>query len=164
MRAPRWLPQLPGTTTGLPGGVSCTGAQSGQLALDAVMPNLAALRNMSYNFANFFAAATNCTPDRACMMTGLYTPQTCMLVTDDPPHNSKYPYPPALQPYMQGGAQQGFATIGDVLTRSAALTSANATYDCVWIGKWHLSDNPERVPDRLRLHARPERAFRLWIQ
>lgn len=129
MRTPRWLPTA---------GTSCTGSASDLGALDAILPNLAALRNMSFNFANSYAAATNCTPNRAALLTGLYTPQTCMFVTDDPPKDTTKAYPPALQSYAQGG----FATIADVLTRSAGLMNAHATYDCVWLGKWHLSDNP----------------------
>ena len=46
-----------------------------------------------------------------------------------------------MQPWKGG---QGFATIGDVLSQTgSATTGAPAlNYDCVWIGKWHLSDNP----------------------
>jgi arylsulfatase A-like enzyme len=128
IRAPRWLP---------PGGV------------DNILTNIAMLRNQSYVFTNFNAAATNCSPSRAAMLTGLYTQQTCIFTTQDPPSSASKPYPPSLQPYNQmvGGVLtpgQGFATIGDVLSTSATLRLrwGKPNYDCVWIGKWHLSANP----------------------
>jgi len=126
MRAPRWYP-----------------GNGGSAAIQAVLPNLTMLQNQSYVFNQYFVSATNCTPSRATMQTGLYGPQTNMFVTDDPP--SSGPFPPALQPYVQTVNNvptpgQGFATIGDVLSTSAGLAGSN--YDCLWIGKWHLSDNP----------------------
>jgi hypothetical protein len=66
-----------------------------------------------------------------------------MFVSQDPPSSGEA-YAPPLQPWKGG---QGFATIGDVLSQTgSATTGAPAlNYDCVWIGKWHLSDNPEET-------------------
>jgi hypothetical protein len=62
MRAPRWLPQA-----------SVTGAKSGQAAIDAILPNIAAIRNHSFVFANYNVAATSCSPARATLLTGFAT-------------------------------------------------------------------------------------------
>jgi arylsulfatase A-like enzyme len=134
MRAPRWLPSK-----------GVTGALSGQAAIDAILTNIAAIRNQSFVFTNYNVAATSCSPARATLLTGLYSQQTCMFVSQDPPDPLKPStpqiYAPPLQPWKGG---QGFATIGDVLSQTGnAATGAPAlNYDCVWIGKWHLSDNP----------------------
>ena len=42
------------------------------------------IQSNSYNFDQFFVAATVCTASRACLLTGLYAPQTAMYVTADP--------------------------------------------------------------------------------
>jgi len=132
MRAPRWLPQA---TPGV------SGALNGQPAIDAILPNVASIRNQSFVFSNYFVAATACSPSRATLLTGLYSQQTCVFVSQDPPSGLNPAYPPALQPWSGG---QGFPSIGNVLsqTQNTATGAPALGYDCVWIGKWHLSDNP----------------------
>jgi arylsulfatase A-like enzyme len=88
-------------------------------------------------------AATDCSPCRATLLTGLYSQQTCIFVTQDAASNPELPFPPSLQPWKQLVGDvltpgQGFPTIGDVLSQSSPALN----YNCVWIGKWHLSDNP----------------------
>lgn len=107
LRAPRWLP---------PGG---------QSAVDTVLPNIAQLRTHSFIFPNYFVAATNCSPSRSTLLTGLYTQQTCVFTT------------------VRGVSTDvplltGFPTFGTVLSQSLL------GYDTAWIGKWHLggSDGP----------------------
>jgi arylsulfatase A-like enzyme len=120
LRAPRWLPS------------------GGQDAIDDLLPNIAYLRQNSFAFQNYFVAATNCSPSRATLLTGLYSQQTCMFVTQDEPASGNYP--PSLLPYSQGG----FPTIGGVLSQTLEYGdgSASTSYDTAWIGKWHLSANP----------------------
>ncbi|WP_180540351.1 sulfatase-like hydrolase/transferase [Nevskia soli] len=101
LRSPRWLP---------PGG---------QAAIDQLLPNIAFLREHSFNFPNYFVAATDCTPSRATILTGLYSQQTFMFKTQT--SNAE----PTLQP--------GFPTFGTALAQQANYTTC-------WIGKWHLSD------------------------
>jgi hypothetical protein len=50
-------------------------------------------------------------------------------------------YPPSLLPYSQGG----FPTIGDVLSQTIERGdgSGSTSYDTAWIGKWHVSANPD---------------------
>jgi Sulfatase len=106
MRVPKWLP---------PGG---------QAAIDAICPNIANLRNTSYQFPNYFVAATACSPSRATLLTGLYAQQTYMFESLD---TGTEPRLVAYNPSQN----IGFPTIGNVLS--------GVGYNCTWIGKWHLS-------------------------
>jgi Sulfatase len=131
LRAPRWL-------------------TSGQMAAfqQSIMPNLfgsGGLMSKSYWFPNFFTAATNCTPARATLLTGLYAQQTCIYKVQGYTKNTRTGannvIPPSLLPYNGGS---GFATIGDVLSQRLPIncngSSQSPAYNCAWIGKWHVSD------------------------
>jgi arylsulfatase A-like enzyme len=100
LRSPRWLPS------------------GGQAAIDQMLPNIAFLREHSFNFPNYFVAATNCTPCRATLLTGLYSQQTFIFDTQE-----------SNQPSLQ----TGFPTFGAALAQQA-------NYETCWIGKWHVSD------------------------
>src|ERR1700722_11757723 len=68
-------------------------SQSAALS-QTVMPNIMGrIQSNSYNFEQFFVAATVCTASRAALLTGLYAPQTAMYVTSDPGGGA-----PALNP------------------------------------------------------------------
>ena len=100
-----------------------------------VMPNITQLAKWSFLFPNYFVAATVCTPSRACLLTGLYSQQTCIFKT-----SAGGLTPPPLLKYNNNwspGGSAGFPTIGNVLTQP--LISSNNAYNCAWIGKWHLS-------------------------
>jgi arylsulfatase A-like enzyme len=103
-----------------------TSAQSDSLS--TVLPNIVGnLANHSYYFGQFFVNATNCTPSRACIMTGLYPPQTGMYDTET--SSSSTTLGPSLNP--------AFATW------AAALGELNPAYkgNIWWFGKWHLSND-----------------------
>ena len=111
----------------------------GQQAVDNVIQNIAGLRDQSLIFPNYFVAATVCGPSRACLTTGLYSQQTCIFRSQ-----GGSPLPPSLMPYNSnwpGSGDPGFPTIGNVLTQVLPIdgTQTTASYDCTWIGKWHLS-------------------------
>ena len=56
-------------------------SQSATLS-QTVLPNIMGrIQNNSYNFEQFFVAATVCTASRAALLTGLYAPQTAMYIT-----------------------------------------------------------------------------------
>lgn len=103
-----------------------------QGVLDSVAPNLAGLRSQSVSFEHQYVAATMCSPSRSTMLTGLYTHQNGMFLTngeglvDAPPT-------PSLDP--------GFPTWGSI------LNSAQFGYKTYWWGKWHLSLDDATTPD-----------------
>jgi arylsulfatase A-like enzyme len=93
LRAPAWVP---------PG-----------LQLDALLPNLAALRRASVSFERHYTASNDCSPSRGALLTGLYSHQTGCMITG----RSK------LNP--------GFPTWGGLLRELG--------YETTWWGKWHLN-------------------------
>ena len=97
-------------------------------SLAATLPNLTALQNSSYNFGEYFVAATMCTPSRATLLTGLYAPQTGVYVNQDNPMS------PPLNP--------AFPTWGKALPALNPAYSGNMW----WFGKWHLSQNLNSAP------------------
>ena len=100
--------------------------------LDQAAPNLAALRNQSVSFDYHFAAATACSPSRSAMVTGLYTHQTGMFLTNAQGLAGQ-PQTPDLNP--------GFPTWGTI------LSGAHFGYQTFWWGKWHLSANDQTTCD-----------------
>ena len=111
--------------------------------VDSAIPNIAALRDQSFVFSNYFTCATVCGPARASLVTGLYAQQTCIFSTQAP---GASPIAPPLAPYNPAWSGQstdpaGFPTIGNVLSQSLPVgnTQTTRSYDCAWIGKWHLS-------------------------
>src|SRR5215212_2318363 len=77
---------------------------------------------------NYYTAASDCTPGRGTIVTGLYAQQTFCLTTRASmaqPQGTSTPQPP-LQPQ--------FPTYGKLLR--------DAGYDTPYIGKWHLSNFP----------------------
>jgi arylsulfatase A-like enzyme len=89
-----------------------------QATLTQLLPNTSALFSQSVNFTNYFTAATACSPARGTLVTGLYAPQTAILLTQ---HNDETPN---LNP--------GFPTFGTLLQQQG--------YETFWYGKWHLSN------------------------
>lgn len=111
MRPPMWL----------------NSSQSAALS-QTVMPNIVGrIQNNSYNFEQFFVAATVCTASRGALLTGLYAPQTAVYTGGHV----------ALQPKLFGGValNPAFPTWGH------ALAELNTAYqgNVWWFGKWHLS-------------------------
>ena len=100
-RYPQWFPDQP--------------------ALDALLPNTAALRQGAVNFTQHFAAATACTPSRACMLTGLYTHQHFCMITEASELHPDFP------------------TFGDFLRQFGYATQ--------WFGKWHVADDGDGGSD-----------------
>jgi arylsulfatase A-like enzyme len=114
------------------------GGGNGLNAVDAVIPNISQLANGSFCFHNYWVAATVCGPSRACLLTGLYSQQTCQFKSLNPGNFSSPPLLP-YNPSWSVGNSAGFPTIGNVLSQILNLTGSGNAYDCTWIGKWHLS-------------------------
>lgn len=99
-----------------------------QEIMDKHATNLAELRQKSVSFESNFAVAAMCTPSRSTMLTGLYTHQNGMFLTNTP-----IAAVPDLDP--------GFPTWGSI------LNGPDFGYNTYWWGKWHLSNNDETTPD-----------------
>ncbi|MGD2047977.1 MAG: sulfatase-like hydrolase/transferase [Chloroflexota bacterium] len=102
-----------------------------QALMDRAAPNLAQLRSESVSFENQFAAATMCSPSRSTMLTGLYTHQNGMFLT-----NAK-----GLVPFSSPSLDPGFPTWGSI------LNDPEFGYNTYWWGKWHLSSDDATTPD-----------------
>lgn len=110
-------------------------------ALNSTIPNICQLAKWSFSFPNYWVAATICGPSRACLLTGLYTQQTCIFRSGG---GNNAHFGPPLLPYNPGwstsnNVNPGFPTIGNVLSQNFGSGGSNSAYDCTWIGKWHLS-------------------------
>jgi arylsulfatase A-like enzyme len=93
LRAPAWVPA--------------------SLALDALLPNIASLRNESVSFERHYTASNDCSPSRGALLTGLYSHQTGCMITG------------------RSELSHGFPTWGTLLRE--------LDYETTWWGKWHLN-------------------------
>ncbi len=91
-----------------------------QAELDALLPNLARLRDGAVSFAGHYTASNMCTPSRGALLTGLYPHQTGCLLTN------------------QSELITGFPTWGTFLRQF--------DYETTWWGKWHLSSSCDLDP------------------
>lgn len=95
------------------------------------MPNLSRLMRKSVRFDRHITASNACSPARSAFITGLYTHQTGMYITQELKDGGAFGGPsPDLN--------RGFPTYGTML-RSLG-------YDTPWIGKWHLSTTGDYEP------------------
>ena len=100
--------------------------QFNQVIMDQAAPNLAALRQAGVEFTNQYIAAAMCSPSRACFITGLYTHQNGMLLTNTEGLTGVGDLiSPSLDPR--------FPTYGHILSEMG--------YDTPWFGKWHISSD-----------------------
>jgi len=96
LRAPAWVPA--------------------SLALDTLLPNLAALRRKSVSFERHYTASNDCSPSRGVLLTGLYSHQTRCMITG------------------RSRLSTGFPTWGTLLRER--------DYTTMWWGKWHVNPHP----------------------
>ncbi|MFR9749491.1 sulfatase-like hydrolase/transferase [Nocardia sp. 004] len=107
MRAPMWFPD--------------------QATLDSVLPNVARIRRGSVSLDNHYTAANDCTAARGCLLTGLYSHQTGVMIVSGSTLSPKFP------------------TWGSMLREHG--------YDTTWWGKWHLGSYPDRTPGALEAYG-----------
>lgn len=96
-------------------------------------PHLDQLAQESMRFSSAYAAAPNCAPSRACLMSGQYTPRHGVYTVGDPARgNDRYrKLVPAKNNVVLADR---FVTIAETLSQ--------AGYQCASIGKWHLGKDP----------------------
>lgn len=74
-----------------------------QATLDQAAPNLAKLRSESVSFDAHYAAATACSPSRSTLLTGLYTHQNAMFLTNVEGLAGVPPTPDLIRIFLLGG-------------------------------------------------------------
>lgn len=104
------------------------GVEDADHFIRAYMPNLYRIWHKGVKFSQYYTAASDCTPGRGTIVTGLYAQQTYTVLTRANPNNPQGATAPqpALNPI--------FPTYGKLLREVG--------YDTPYIGKWHLSDFP----------------------
>ncbi len=103
-----------------------------QALMDQAAPRLAELRGDSVSFGHHCAAANACSPSRSTLLTGLYTHQSGMFLTNVEGLAGQGSTP-SLNP--------GFPTWGSI------LSSDDFGYNTYWWGKWHLAIDDSETPD-----------------
>ncbi len=95
-------------------------------------PNLDRMAQEGMRLTSFYSASGVCTPSRASLMTGCYPRRVNMHESDKGGS--------VLRPIAAKGLHPNEITIAEVLK--------NAGYATACIGKWHLGDQPEFLPNR----------------
>lgn len=98
-------------------------------------PNIDKLRAEGMLFTAAYAAASNCAPSRACVMSGQYTPRHGIYTVGDPERGEG-----ADRKLIPTRNTTSLAP--DNLTIAAALKAGG--YHTIHLGKWHLGDDPTR--------------------
>ena len=89
-------------------------------------PNFDRMAKEGMRFTNFYSAAPVCSPSRAALLTGCYPPRVGV--------------PRVLWPDDKIGLDPKEVTIAELLKAKGYVTAC--------IGKWHLGDKPEFLPDQ----------------
>lgn len=88
-------------------------------------PNLDKMASDGMRFTDFYSASSVCSPSRAALLTGCYPPRVGV--------------PVVLWPRSDSGLPTEELTIADMLKTKG--------YSTACIGKWHLGDRPEFLPN-----------------
>ncbi len=97
-------------------------------------PQIDQLADQGVRFTNFYVSASVCTPSRASLLTGCYPQRIDMHVSEKPPTTFRA----VLQPMSPKGLNPDETTIADILKEQGYTTAC--------IGKWHVGDQPEFMP------------------
>lgn len=89
-------------------------------------PNLDQMAKDGMRFTDFYSASAVCSPSRAALLTGCYPPRVGV--------------PVVLWPESENGLSNTEVTIADMLKQKGYAT------EC--IGKWHVGDSPDRLPNK----------------
>ena len=102
-------------------------------------PNIDRLAKEGMVFTNGYAAAGNCQPSRACLMSGQYTPRHGVFAVGSTKRGAANEMRLLPIPNVNGLAD-------DNVTMAEALKAAG--YVTGIFGKWHLSERPGVAPDQ----------------
>lgn len=101
-------------------------------------PEIDRLAAEGVRFTNAYSPAPNCSPSRASLLTGLYTPRHG--ITQYLPGNvERFKDKPLIQAELPPGLDPKFTTIAEVFRAGGYATAS--------MGKWHLG-GPEFYPER----------------
>ena len=96
-------------------------------------PNIDQLSKSGMVFTQAYAAAANCAPSRACLMTGLYSPRHG-IYTVGKSARGKAKDRRLIPTPNETTLKQKFLTLAEMLSESG--------YETATLGKWHLSNDP----------------------
>jgi arylsulfatase A-like enzyme len=96
-------------------------------------PNIDKLSEQGIIFTDGYAAASNCAPSRACLMTGLWTPRHG-IYTVSPSARGKSEHRKLIPIRNTKTLPENFTTLPEIL-KSNGYATCHA-------GKWHLSNDP----------------------
>lgn len=122
-------------------GLSCFGSSYYET------PHIDRLAKKGVKFTSAYAAASNCAPSRASMMSGQYTPQHGVLYVGPGTYQDKYLKKhgdlkkfPMLQPHGETELAPSVETLGAALQRGG--------YRTAMFGKWHLGTGKNHPANR----------------
>lgn len=96
-------------------------------------PHIDQLAQRGMVFTNAYAAAANCAPSRACMLTGLWTPRHGIYTVDNSDRGKSSDRKLIPTPNQ--------TTLSDQIKVIPEVLKQNGYVTCL-AGKWHLSDDP----------------------
>ncbi|KAA3639745.1 MAG: aryl-sulfate sulfohydrolase [Bacteroidetes bacterium] len=96
-------------------------------------PNIDKIADQGFIFTNGYAAASNCAPSRACLMTGLWTSRHGVY-TVSPSARGKSEHRKLIPTKNTKTLPEEFITLPEILNQNG--------YSTCHAGKWHLSDDP----------------------
>jgi arylsulfatase A-like enzyme len=96
-------------------------------------PNIDKLAARGMTFTNAYATAANCSPSRACLLSGLYTPRHG-IYTVNSSERGKTELRKLIPTPNKTILRDSIITIAEELKSAAYVTAS--------IGKWHLGDDP----------------------
>ncbi len=109
-------------------------------------PHIDLLAQESMRFTSAYAAAPNCAPSRACLMSGQYTPRHGVYTVGDPARG-KNRHRKLIPAKNKTVLADKFITIADSLSK--------AGYRCASMGKWHLGQTPLSQGFQLNIAGNP---------
>lgn len=101
-------------------------------------PNLDQMAREGRRFTDFYVASSLCTPSRAALLTGCYAQRVGLGVCSREKDGAIVPWH-VLYPHSRQGLNPDEVTIAELLKAQGYATAC--------IGKWHLGDAPEFMPN-----------------